>query len=65
MAFRHIKDSNVWSAWVARSLKHTTLDPGSGHDLTVHEFETRVGLCADREETAWDSLSPSLWAALP
>ena len=25
-------------------------DFGSGHDLTVHEFEPRVGLCADLSE---------------
>ena len=28
-----------WGAWVAQSLKHPTLDLGSGHNLTVHEFE--------------------------
>ena len=26
-------------------------DFGSGHDLTAHEFEPRVGLCADSSET--------------
>ena len=25
-------------------------DFGSGHDLTVHEFEPRVGLCANSSE---------------
>ena len=46
--------------WVAQSVKHLTLDFGSGHDLMVCEFEPCVRLCADSEEPAWDSLSPSL-----
>ena len=46
--------------WVAQSLKHQTLDLGSGHDLTVHEFKLRIGLCADGVEPVWDSLSLSL-----
>ena len=33
-----------------------TLDFGSGHDLTLHEIEPRVRLCADGEEPACDSL---------
>ena len=33
--------------WVAQSVKHPTLDFGSGHDLTVTEFEPHIGLCAD------------------
>ena len=37
----------------------------SGHDLTVHDFEPYVRLCADRTEPAWDSLSPSLSAPTP
>ena len=44
-------------AWMAQLVKHLTLDFGSGHDLTVHEFESGIGLCADRAEPAWDSLS--------
>ena len=43
---------------MAQSVKHLTLDFGSGHDLTVHGFE-RVRLCADSVEPAWDSPSPS------
>ena len=46
--------------WEAPSVKRLTLDFGSGHDLTVHELESHVGLCADSVEPAWDSLSPSL-----
>ena len=34
-------------AWVTRSAEHPT---GSGHDLTVCEFEPHVGLCADSSE---------------
>ena len=39
-------------------------DFGSGHDLTVREFETHVGLCADTLEpgAAKNSVSPSLSA---
>ena len=36
---------------------HQTLDFASGHDLTVHKIEPRIGLCADNTEPAWDSLS--------
>ena len=52
-------------AWVAQSVKHLTLDFGSGRDLVVCEFVPRDGLCAHSEEPAWGSLSlpPSL--ALP
>ena len=45
---------------MAQSVKHLTLDFGSGHDLTVHETETHIRLCADSMDPAWDSLSPSL-----
>ena len=45
---------------MAESVKHPTLSFGSGHDLTVHEIQLQVGLCADSMETAWDSLSHSL-----
>ena len=34
-----------WGAWVAQLVKWTTLDFGSGHDLTVHGIEPYVGLC--------------------
>ena len=46
-------------ARVALSVKRLTLDFSSGHDLTVREFQPRVGLCADSAEPAWDSLCPS------
>ena len=46
---------------MARSGKRLTLDLSSGHDLTVCEFEPRVGLCADSVEPAWDSVSSSLY----
>ena len=44
-------------AWVAHSVKRRTPDFGSGHDLTVHGFESHMGLHADSMETAWNSLS--------
>ena len=46
--------------WVAQSVKRLILDLGSGHDLTVCEFEPHVRLCADGMEPVWDSVSPSL-----
>ena len=49
---------------VVHSVKRPTLDFGSGHDLTVREFEPHVRLCTDSEEPAWDSLSLSLWPSL-
>ena len=42
---------------MAQSVKRLTLDFGSDHDLTVHEFKPHVGLCTDNTEPAWDSLS--------
>ena len=41
--------------WLSRL---SQLDLGSGHDLTVHEFKTHVGLYADSVEPAWNSVSP-------
>ena len=41
-------------AWVAQSVKHSTLDLGSGHDFTVHGFKPHS------PEAAWDPLPPSL-----
>ena len=49
-----------WGAWVAQSVKNSTLGFGSGHDLTVHEIEPSVRLLANSVEPTWDSLSPSL-----
>ena len=42
---------------MAQSVKRPTLDFGSGHGLTVREFEPCVGLCVDSVELALDSLS--------
>ena len=47
---------------MAQAVKRLTLDFGSGHDVTVREFEPQIGLCADITEPAWDSLSASLSA---
>ena len=35
----------IWirSTWVAQSVKHPTLDLGSGHDLTVYEIKPTSG----------------------
>ena len=49
---------------MAQSVKHPTLDLGSGHDLTVCEFEPHVGLCADNTEPVSDFVSPSLCLSL-
>ena len=43
-------------AWVTRPAHCLTPDLSSGHDLKVHEIETRI--LTDSSETAWDSLSP-------
>ena len=45
---------------MAQSVKRLTLDLGSGHDVTVCEFEPHVRLWADTTEPAWDPLSPPL-----
>ena len=47
---------------MAQSLRHPALNFGSGHNLTVGEFEPHIGLCADNMEPAWDYLSPSFSA---
>ena len=46
--------------WVAQLVKCLTLDFGSGHDLTIREFEPQIVLCTKSVEPNWDSLSPSL-----
>ena len=50
---------------MAQLVKCLTLDFGSGHDLTVHEIELLIGLCANSVEPTWDTLSPSLSASPP
>ena len=47
---------------MTQSVPRLTLGFGPGHDLTVHGFKSCIGLCADRVETTWGSLSPSLSA---
>ena len=42
----------------AQLVKHTTLDFGSGHDLTVMRTSPVLGSVLSWE-SAWDSLSPS------
>ena len=53
---------------MAQSIEHLTL--ARGHDLTVHGFEPRVGLCADSSEpgacfTLCECLSLSLSLSAP
>ena len=48
---------------MAQSVKYPTRGFGSYYDLAVREIEPHIGLCADRAEPAWDSLSPSLSAS--
>ena len=52
---------------MAQSVKQLNLDFGSGHDLTVCEFEPWAGLHAGSVEPAWDSVSlpRSLSLSLP
>ena len=50
---------------MAQSVKSTTLDSSSGHDLMVCEFEPCNGLCADCTEPAWDSPSSSSLCSSP
>ena len=52
-----IEENASPGTWVGQSVKHSTLDFGSGHDLTVHGFEPLIGLHLDSAELAWDSLS--------
>ena len=46
---------------VAQSVKHLTLDLGSGHGLAVRGFKAHIGLSVDGAEAAWGPVSPSLW----
>ena len=48
---------------MAQLVKCVTLGFGLGHDLTVPEFESCIGLCDDSAEPAWDSLSLPLSAS--
>ena len=47
---------------VGYAVKRLTLDFGSGHELTVHEIEPHVGLCAECGACLGFSLSLSLSA---
>ena len=54
------KISSMWGTWVAQLIEWSALGFGSGHDLTVHEFQSHFGLCTDSTEPAWDFVSLSL-----
>lgn len=50
--------SKVWQgAWVVQAVKCSTLDLGSGHDVTFHEMEPCVRLYADRSSLGILSLA--------
>ena len=49
---------------MVQPVEHSTLDFGSGHDLTVGEFEPRVRLYSDSMEPIWDILSLSFCLSL-
>ena len=55
----YILQKQGWGVWVGQSIKHPTLDFGSGHDLTVGEMKPCVGFCTGSTEPTWDSLSSS------
>ena len=54
----------MWAAWVAQLVKPQTLGFGSGYDLMVHEFKSRMRFYTDSRKSNQDSLSPSLCAPL-
>ena len=62
---RYIFNNNNQGARGLSRLSNHTLGCGSGHDLTVLEFELHIRLCADTVEAAWNPLSPSLSLPLP
>ena len=57
--FGHIEFQVAEGRLGAQSGERLTLGFGSGHDLTVRGFGSRVGLCAGCTEPAWGSLSLS------
>ena len=42
---------------MVQSIKHPTLEFGSGHNLRVCGLEPHVELCSDSLEPVWESLS--------
>ena len=64
--FLHLcADGFLLEPGVAQSVKHPTLDFGSGRDLTVGEFEPHIALHTDGAEPSWSSLSPSISTSSP
>lgn len=55
-----VKKLLSWGAQVAQSVKHSTCDFGSGHDLTYCEMEICAGgvWSTLSKESTWDSLLP-------
>ena len=54
-----------WVTWVAQLVKHPTLGFSSSHNLTVHEFEPCMGLCAMTVQSLLGLLSSSLSTPFP
>ena len=62
----HLKNAFHGGAWLAQSVKHPTLDVGSGHDLRVMGPSPCEGLHARwRGNRLEDSLSFSLCPSVP
>ena len=55
-----IKMKGTRGAWGAQAVTRLTLDLNSGHDLTVHGFESRVRLSADSRDCLGFCVSLSL-----
>ena len=60
---RELKQGEDRGAWVDQSVELPTLNFGSGHNLTVHEFEPLFRYHA--VSTYWGSLSPFVSAPSP
>ena len=44
-----LKNSPSWGTWLAQSVKHPTLDFGSGHDLRVMGLSPKLGSMLGKE----------------
>ena len=55
--FCSLRPKTGWDAWVAHSVKYSTCDYMSSHDLMVHEFESHMRLCCQHRFSL--SLCPS------
>ena len=53
-----LRNVDCRGTWVAQLVKRLTLGFGSGHNLTVREFEPHIGLHTDGVEPAQAFVSP-------